>query len=570
MIPDGGRSNGRAGLGPFLLALPLAFATFAVLHLLERPQPAGPWSTTSEPLPATAPSDSPALRPGFAAEITTASGGELRFQLTPLRGEREELDFLGRSLAQRHGLAPGAPWRLMISGDVPLADGTWLSEVRILDADGVALRWLGVQQPARPGPMLSVLLAPSLGPEAELTLWGRWPEAPARLELAGLVEGAVALEEVRFSADELSPGVLHLGQRDAVARSHGGREGELERLRDELELERQKRQERELEWYRFNRALTKLDLGEGQPEFPVDPADLPEGSVPEEEQDGAQESEEVSEETAPGSAEEEADDLERRQARAEEIGRSLRALLTLEEVQGLDLLEVGQLGDGWIGPVLFRLLDKRGTLTGSLYAERLRLEASRAAQTVTLVLEEGYESRAGLREPFADGVRRLVLPLVSPARFFDSVPELFLASKFLATPDDGLWDLEELRSNLNRLLAEDITGGWYRLRSLGGVLGDEWIEVHLESFDSGGRIRRRIFADRMRIERESPGVVLFLEDGAIVHGDKKDGFLGGTYRVFLPRAKWGDWVEVGMPGVGPAHVTGAQENEGDEGSSGGG
>ena len=43
--------------------------------------------------------------------------------------------------------------------------------------------------------------------------------------------------------------------------------------------------------------------------------------------------------------------------RTVEIRRSLEALILLEDVQGIDVLEVGVLGRGALGPVVFRILD---------------------------------------------------------------------------------------------------------------------------------------------------------------------------------------------------------------------
>ena len=87
----------------------------------------------------------------------------------------------------------------------------------------------------------------------------------------------------------------------------------------------------------------------------------------------------------------------------------MRGLFLAEGVHGLDPLELGRVEGGSIGPVVFRLLDADGRLTGSLAAASMRLEASYAARSVTLVLSDGHESRGGERHPFTNGERRIPL-----------------------------------------------------------------------------------------------------------------------------------------------------------------
>jgi hypothetical protein len=197
---------------------------------------------------------------------------------------------------------------------------------------------------------------------------------------------------------------------------------------------------------------------------------------------------------------------------------------------------------------VFRCLDERGRLAGSVRAERLRLEASQSAHTLTLVLEQGVESRGGEPVPFEGGTRRITLRDVDPEPWLAECPELFDGAATARTEDDGLWSLSAVRRELNRLLALDPEFGWYRLHSLGGVRGSELVDVQLEELDPGGRRQRRLFADRLRIALEDGGVVLELVDGAFVHGDAKQPFRDGRHRVVLPTADAGAWRAATLPG----------------------
>lgn len=253
------------------------------------------------------------------------------------------------------------------------------------------------------------------------------------------------------------------------------------------------------------------------------------------------------------------------------IARSLRALFVAEEIAGLELLELGRAKDGSTGPVVIRLLDAFGRSTGSLCAERLRLEGSIAAHTLTLVLEDGYERRGGERVPFAAppelddapapgdatpatiapraGVRRVELAHVDPRRWIDAVPELFRAVDREPPPDDGRWDLLGLRLALNGLLGRDGASGTWRIASLGGVQGAVVRDVQLDQLDEDGRIERKLFADRLVVRSETRGVVVELLDGAVLRGDVKLPFLDGRYRIYLPRADVEEWRAAGVPGL---------------------
>lgn len=242
-----------------------------------------------------------------------------------------------------------------------------------------------------------------------------------------------------------------------------------------------------------------------------------------------------------------------RARRAREVFIALQSLLIAEEVTGLDLLEVGNVVDGWTGPVVMRVLDEWGRPLGSITAERLRFEGSRAARTVTLVLENGHERRMGELIPFQDAAgernRRIVLPHVDPAPWMRDLPELFDEASFEPPADDGRWDLGGVRASLNELLRLDAANGWYRVRVLGGVQGSVLRNVMLEELDRDDRLERRLFADRVEIVPQDRGVMLLLSGGAQERSGRKTPFLDGRYRIFLPRADVERWTAAQVPGL---------------------
>lgn len=255
------------------------------------------------------------------------------------------------------------------------------------------------------------------------------------------------------------------------------------------------------------------------------------------------------------------------QERSARMLRRLRSLFLKEGVAGLDLLDTGIVEDGFTGPVILRVLDELRRPIGTMRAERLRLEGSLAGHTLTIVLEEGWEKHGGIRVPFdlLDGdevaTRRFILPHVDPAPWMRELPELFSLDAVEAQYETS-WNTTRIRREFNQLLREDASGGFYRLRAFGGVLHGEMRDVHLEVLDREGRLGKRLFADRMRIVKLDRGVSLVLESGVQISGTEKSPFLGGRYRIFLPRARVDAWAAAGLPGLVQAPT--AVESEGSQ------
>ncbi|MDZ4774444.1 MAG: hypothetical protein SGI72_15055 [Planctomycetota bacterium] len=245
-------------------------------------------------------------------------------------------------------------------------------------------------------------------------------------------------------------------------------------------------------------------------------------------------------------------------ARDRAIFFSLRMLLAAEQITSLDLLESGALHGDWVGPIVLRVLDDRGRPLGAIAADRMRLEGSRAARMITIVLENGYERRGGVKVAFEGspvdatgrgGVRRIAIPECDPNPWIERVPELFVALERAELIDDGGRDLNALRSTLNELLKNEAESGWYRVQGIGGARGRVLRDVAIDRLDKDGHVERRYFADRMSIHREPLGLQLSLEGGSHVKRDQKTPFLDGRCRIFLPRANVAAWEKAQIPGL---------------------
>lgn len=249
--------------------------------------------------------------------------------------------------------------------------------------------------------------------------------------------------------------------------------------------------------------------------------------------------------------------VDRERQREREVALTLGSLLVAERVEGLQLLESGHLGEGWTGPVVFRVIDERGRGVGTLAADRLRLEGSRTGRSLTLVFEAGYERRGGARVPFAGtpegvergGERRITLTRVDPRPWIEALPELFSTAALERLMDDGRWDLVLVQRALNRLLALESSSGSYRLNALEGIVEGVLREVNIEELDGDGRALRVLTADRLSITGGESTVLLTLEDGVQLRDGRKLPFLEGRYRIFLPRADLGEWTRAGLPGL---------------------
>jgi hypothetical protein len=324
-------------------------------------------------------------------------------------------------------------------------------------------------------------------------------------------------------------------------------EAELREVRQRLVESDSARIKREQEFLDYTQMITSLVPKEAPPEVLLAlTGEVPESSLPKE--DPVVLAERAS-----------------RKARAEKIAVGLRSMMRIEQFDSLDLLEIGTLGDGWVGPVVFRLLDEQGRPVGSLSADRLRLEGSRAGWTLTFVLEAGYERRGGERIPFEGtlpdeergGARRIVLSHSDPDPWYEAAPELFSGTAPTPLADDGLWHRSLVHRRLNELLAVDAAQGSYRLSRLGGVVDDVLRDVEVEQLSPEGYLVQRLVADRLEVTRGEGGVVLILRDGVVLKGANQHAFLEGRYRIFLPRAVQADWLSAGLPGLVPADESSA-------------
>ena len=561
--PGCNSKRGASRFGPLLLVLPLAFAFGFALRALRGDSPVSlPGESLSERDAALLPDvHATAEVDGFGASLDLP-GGQLKLRLAPLEPVQAVQEFIADSWGTRLGLGEGEPWRLDLQLSEETSEPLSLIGLLVEDEEGLALSSPTLSEVA--GDPRAALLRPRRAPLApghrrEVVLWGRPPGVGARLVFG---EREIALESVHYQAGELprwlaapartaesetgdpenrgKPEEPRAAEEEAVgpkATEESLLEDRVAQLEGELQALRARRVERELAWYEYNRALADLNIDALVAAFAVDEELLRENDL-------------VAEAgTEEGTGD---DDLDGSQSQRDlELERGVRSLLALEGFFGLDLLELGPpQGAAGAGPAIFRMLDDRGRLLGSLNARLLRLEASRSARTITLVLEDGYESRGGKRVPFAGGARRLLIPYVDPGPWIEALPELFGEAALNTAIDDGLWQLEPLRRELNRLLALETSGGWWRLQGIGGVLGDTLRDVQLEQLDSDGRTRRRIFADRLRILLEDPGLLMILEDGAILRGSKKTPFVDGSYRLFLPRAPLEEWRAADIPKKG--------------------
>ena len=356
-------------------------------------------------------------------------------------------------------------------------------------------------------------------------------------------------------AESVGDSGWHLREMELMARIRG--------LELELVQERALRLKREQEWMEFSKLLALLPESR-RPELPSFLAEKVEAAKSEESKPGPEQAQQEFE-------------AQQQLKRAAEIKMILRAYLRAEGVRALDLLEVGVVGDGFIGPIVARQLDENGRFLSTLVADRLRLEKSRSGFTLTLVLENGYERRAGQIWPFPKehltsgeapqaagpedsgsstvqhaqrtGVLRIPLSGVSPGPWIQALPELFSAEDLDSKVTDGAHDPFALRFTMNQLLGKPRQGGRWRLVSLGGVVGTEWRDIHLAELSLKGQVVRRIFADRGQLSLQGDNLMFSLESGAQERAGQRTPFLAGRYMLVLTQVDRAAWLASGMPGL---------------------
>ncbi|MFT7484309.1 MAG: hypothetical protein ACI9F9_000149, partial [Candidatus Paceibacteria bacterium] len=489
----------------------------------------------------------------WKGELILPGGGLLEVSIARLHPEPEWQDFETRTLRERFQKTTGEPWQVSLITSENCTDAVDLMGARV--QTGHEVLQSALSQTGAPStfadPVQVLFRVPERiqpGLRMRFVLWGDEPGEGA-LFLAG--KSSIELTGGRFNH---LPGPLAgskaLGALSARDSSEAGKpdsskvdwaaekntiELEVLRLQGELENALEERVQREEQFVAFNELMSSIVPKEASPEIltalGVEP-DL---------------------QTEPAF---DADRL-RRQERSKIIFRELRALLVVERLDSLDLLEVGLVGEGFVGPVVFRLLDLRGRPVGSLSADRLRLEGSLYGRSMTIVLEYGCERRDGKRLPFAGalpgqergGERRIFLASADPSSWIEALPDLFGAVTPLAVHNDGRWEGFLVHRKLNELLQTDAQLGYYRLSALGGVLDNQLRGVELEQLDRSGGLVKRLVADKLTISLETRGVLLLLEDGIQMQGANKFAFLDGRYRIFLPGASQESWRTAGLPGL---------------------
>jgi hypothetical protein len=261
-------------------------------------------------------------------------------------------------------------------------------------------------------------------------------------------------------------------------------------------------------------------------------------------------------------------------ARAQ-LRNRFNALLLVSDVRGLDVLQLGDalppIEEGGLGvgrgPVVVRLLDGAGRLRGRISAASLTLEGSQSGHSLALVFRDGSRRESGVETFFAGGEYRLTFRYVNPEPFAVEFPELFDPERWAQPVDDGRWSRPNVRRQINVLLSEDLDGQRFRLEWMGGVVDDVLRDVELSEAGPDGQVRRRLFADRLTLSRQSGWIVLLLEDGVSFQGEVQAPFLDGQLRLVLPRANLSAWEAAGLPGLAPAAAADAANEAAPEAES---
>ncbi len=597
--PDGERASRGDRVGPEALLLPVLL--LALLWL----EGAGGRGLPTGDLP-TGAVDGPSEVVVLEGRLVGDEGPLLEVRLAPLSPDPSAQEFDARVLRARLGLGPGEPFRLEVTGpqaaSVRFEGGSPEGGGPRVDWGGSSLAPVETEVPGLAG-----LFAPPVPGSGVIRalLWG--PRGEGGALLACWLLGAdgtrraveIALEPQRVSAARLPRSV------DVVGGPHAEPAGELQaararieeleaqvlRLESELSVSEEARLLREQAFIEFQRSLARDADRASQ----IDRVRLLMGLAPlEREDDDPQGGDRGG--AVDGSPEADGPselELEVAAARLESEARALRlnALLRAEGVWSLELVEAGNLlmrrpveapgSDGLVpelpgvepsdarteqlleaprsvgtGPVVFRMLDDRGRLTGGMRADLLRLEGSRSGRSLSLVLERGAFLQGGLELPFAGGAHRIELRHVDPEPFMGALPELFAAEDLTRRVDDGRWVLDVVRAELNGLLTAEEHGRRYRLVWLGGVIGEIWRDVEFEVRDEQGRVERRIFADEMELDLSGETLVLRLFDGTTMRGGEKAPFLDGTMRIVVPRVDTAAWSAAALPGIVAEPVVG--------------
>lgn len=209
--------------------------------------------------------------------------------------------------------------------------------------------------------------------------------------------------------------------------------------------------------------------------------------------------------------------------RSQGINLALRA----SGIHDLAVVELLSLQDGVARGLMVTGVDERGIPAAADHWDRARISLSQGL--ARLVLERDPDAELGPDgEPVPMAVERREVPM----------PEVDAQ----AWDDAGL-PLPEAALTVGRArqaLQELILFQNLEVISLGGVRGEELLDVELREVDAGGRTLRVFRAGRVQVQPDGPALLLL--DGEVeVEGDVRS-FWRGSTRLPLPGASYGAWL----------------------------
>ncbi len=180
------------------------------------------------------------------------------------------------------------------------------------------------------------------------------------------------------------------------------------------------------------------------------------------------------------------------------------------------------------------------TVTKAAIAE---FELHQMTGTLVVKLFDGHRVHGGTKVALPEDGWRLEFSELDSRLWLEQFPAL------ANTPESSDPQLaEQIRQELDQLLATPNPGGYFRIPLLEDVAGTSLRFVQVNRYDNGGRLVRTLEADSLEVRLHPGGdVELLFRDGAILEGGLTRPFYEDRFRVYLPRQELDLWRRSEVP-----------------------
>ncbi|MDP6963792.1 MAG: hypothetical protein QGF46_06455, partial [Planctomycetota bacterium] len=195
--------------------------------------------------------------------------------------------------------------------------------------------------------------------------------------------------------------------------------------------------------------------------------------------------------------------------------------------------------------------DAKGKLSSMIEAEVVELEMHKMSHNLVMVFKGGTRTIGSSPKVAlaAEGLR-FEFEEINVDAWQEFLPQLLPAAATVNSggADISAADTEQVRVALDALVSKRGSFSYYKLSSLGQVVGNELRYVQINWHDNSGRLVKTIEADSLIVVLHKSGSVeLQMRNGAFLAGNQRSPFASDRFSLHLPRQQLGMWRDSQVP-----------------------